>query len=306
MEEKIIVDRLPVRTWNRLRVNEAYAPWDASAEQDLGTEHYSGADAPLIRLSLAGQGLYSKKGIVLDAPKGSTVTLIELYENAQALAANTQLNIGSNASVRLVQVQLGGGLLRTAVTGTCAAGGSLEVLQVFPGPGDIYSDCRVTLRGDGSRFEADIGYLGQGEQTVDLNLAVEHFGQNTESRIRADGALKDSAQKIFRGTIDFKTGSAGSVGNEQETVLMLGDNAVNKTVPLILCAEENVEGNHGATIGELDADTLFYFESRGFDRATAENMLARAAIESLARKIGDPETAKRILQAIGGEDDGTV
>jgi len=306
MEEKIVVDRLPVRTWNRLRVNEAYAPWDTSAERDLGTEHYSGADTALVRLNLAGEGCYSKKSIVLDAPENTSVTLIELYENAQNLAVDTQLNIGPNASVRLVQVQLGGGLLRTSATGTCAAGGSLEVLQVFPGPGDIYSDCRVTLRGDGSRFEADTGYLGQGEQTVDLNLAVEHFGQNTESRIRADGALKDSAQKIFRGTIDFKTGSAGSVGNEQETVLMLGDNAVNKTVPLILCAEENVEGNHGATIGELDADTLFYFESRGFDRATAENMLARAAIERLARKIGDPETAKRILQTIGGEDDGTV
>lgn len=306
MEEKIIVDHLPVRTWNRLQVNEAYAPWDVSAEQDLGTAHYSGADAPLVRLNLAGQGLYSKKDIVFDAPEGTAVTLIECYENARGLSVNTQLNIGPNASVRLVQVQLGGGLLRTAVTGTCAAGGSLEVLQVFPGPGDIYSDCHVTLQGDGSRFAADIGYLGQGEQTVDLNLAVEHFGQKTESRIQANGALKDSAQKIFRGTIDFKTGSAGSVGNEQETVLMLGDNAVNKTVPLILCAEENVEGNHGATIGELDADTLFYFESRGFDRTTAENLLARAAIERLARKIGEPETAKRILQAIGGEDDGTV
>ena len=64
---------------------------------------------------------------------------------------------------------------------------------------------------------------------------------------------------------------------------MLGDDVVNKTVPLILCAEENVVGNHGATIGELDEDTLFYFESRGIDKQTAENILARAAIERLAR-----------------------
>lgn len=54
---------------------------------------------------------------------------------------------------------------------------------------------------------------------------------------------------------------------------------MNKTVPLILCAEENVVGNHGATIGELDDETLFYFESRGIGHDEAENILARAAIE---------------------------
>ena len=57
---------------------------------------------------------------------------------------------------------------------------------------------------------------------------------------------------------------------------MLGDDAVNKTVPLILCAEENVEGTHGATIGELDADTLFYFESRGIDQTAARSTSWRA------------------------------
>ena len=79
---------------------------------------------------------------------------------------------------------------------------------------------------------------------------------------------------------------------------MLGEDAVNKTVPLILCAEENVVGNHGATIGELDDETLFYFESRGIDRDEAENILARAAIERLARAVGDRETEDAILQEL--------
>lgn len=79
---------------------------------------------------------------------------------------------------------------------------------------------------------------------------------------------------------------------------MLGEDAVNKTVPLILCAEENVVGNHGATIGELDDETLFYFESRGIGRDAAENILARAAIERLARAVGDRETEDAILQEL--------
>ena len=111
----------------------------------------------------------------------------------------------------------------------------------------------------------------------------------------------DGAKKIFRGTIDFKTGSAGSVGNEKETVLLLGDDVVNKTVPLILCAEENVVGNHGATIGQLDDDTLFYFESRGIAKAQAEHILARAAIEALARGLQNRELEREVLGDLNGE-----
>ena len=87
---------------------------------------------------------------------------------------------------------------------------------------------------------------------------------------------------------------------EQETVLLLGDDVVNKTVPLILCAEENVEGTHGATIGALYEDTLFYFESRGFDRAAAESLMARAAVERLAHDLGDEATAETVLHELNG------
>jgi len=66
---------------------------------------------------------------------------------------------------------------------------------------------------------------------------------------------------------------------------MLGEDAVNKTVPVILCAEENVEGTHGATIGEMDDDTRFYFGSRGIDRETAEKLLSRAAIARVAQQV---------------------
>ena len=68
----------------------------------------------------------------------------------------------------------------------------------------------------------------------------------------ADGVLQGGAKKIYRGTIDFKNGSAGAVGDEKETVLLLSDDVVNQTIPLILCSEEDVQGNHGASIGKLD------------------------------------------------------
>ena len=159
----------------------------------------------------------------------------------------------------------------------------------------------MNLVGDGSDFQADMGYLAQKTQKLDMNTVVNHIGKKTTSRIQADGALKDSAEKLFRGTIDFKQGASESEGNEQENVILLGEDIVNRTVPLILCAEESVVGNHGATIGELDDDLLFYFESRGIDRKTAENMMARAALDRLIRLIDDEtvrETAERQLEEV--------
>ena len=86
-----------------------------------------------------------------------------------------------------------------------------------------------------------------------------------------------------------------STGDELETVLMLGDDVENKTIPLILCAEEDVAGNHGATIGELDEETLFYFESRGIKKEVAEDICARASIEKLLREVEDPKIKELAL-----------
>ena len=293
MSETILINRLPTRTWNRLDVNETALTWEDAA--DLGSEQVTAA-GQTVRLDISGDGTYSEKRVDIHAPEGQTVTVFETLRSEDKLLVRTELHVEKNARVRLVQIQntTQGSLLRLENNGRCAENAQVELIQILLGRGDVYSDGHFALNGTGAGFQAGIGYLGQKQQTVDLNLVVDHWGQKTTSEINAAGALKDDARKIFRGTIDFKKGSTGSVGNEQETVLMLGDGAVNKTVPLILCAEENVVGNHGATIGELDEDTLFYFESRGISAAEAENIMARAAIERLARTLQD-ETAQAAI-----------
>ena len=264
---------------------------------DLGTDAYeitAENQAQPLHICLTGAKGHSRKHVAVEVAAGVQATVYMVLDTQGSFSVETALTLHQHASVRLVQV-LGaqdGALLYAKTDADCAPDA---------GRGDLYSDNDTELVGDGSHYSAQIGYLGRGSQTIDVNVVVNLYGKNTECEIDTSGALKDAAKKVFRGTIDFKTGSANSVGNEKETVLMLGDDVVNKTVPLILCAEENVVGNHGATIGELDDETLFYFESRGISREQAENILARASIERFARTVDDEALRAQILQSLEEE-----
>jgi len=134
-----------------------------------------------------------------------------------------------------------------------------------------------------------------------MNYVALHEGKRTNSEINASGVLKDASSKLFRGTIDFQHGSAESVGAEKEDVLLMGDDVVNQTIPLILCAEEDVKGSHGASIGQLDEETLFYMQARGISEEQAYALMADARIEAVCQKIPD-ETAQKLVKAYLGGD----
>ena len=90
------------------------------------------------------------------------------------------------------------------------------------------------------------------------------------------------------------------MGDEKETVLLLSDDVVNQTIPLILCSEEDVQGNHGASIGKLDENLLFYLCSRGFTEQEAVDMMAKAKIDALCRRIEDEDTVQLVQRYLEG------
>ena len=294
MSEKIQINKLPVNTWNRLGVNYAEVEWEETAPAKQSITVKSGEAPEPFRLDFSEAG---DSEVSFTAEENSSITVYELHRSNSAVKLS--FDIGKNASVKLVQLLNPTEKLRHETFANCSKGGKFQIMTIMTGDGDIYSDNRTELEGDSSSINAEVAYLGKNSQTIDYNIAVNHWGKDTHSEINAAGALMDSARKVFRGTIDFKTGSSDSKGSENETVIMLGDDVVNKTVPLILCSEENVEGSHGATIGELDDDTLFYFESRGIGREEAERIMAYAALKRLIRLSGDKEFAEQAQNALG-------
>ena len=235
------------------------------------------------------------------AGEGERLTVVMDFTSAPGdggqIAVQTRFKVRKNARVRLIQLQLLGSGYRMLndIGGSCGDGASVEIVQLFLGGAETYAGCLAQLDGVESALSVDVGYLGKEGQRFDMNYVANHRGRRSKSRIMAGGVLRDQAFKLFRGTIDFKAGAAGAEGEEQEDVLILGDDAVNQTIPLILCAEEDVQGSHGATIGRLEDELLFYLCSRGMSREKAAQVMTRAKLDKVCRRIGD-EAARRLAQ----------
>ena len=111
--------------------------------------------------------------------------------------------------------------------------------------------------------------------------------QQTKARANLDmtGVLSDDARKALRATIDLMHGCKGAKGSENETVLVCGDDVVNKTLPTILCDEDDVEGTHGAAIGSVSPEQLAYLADRGLTAKEAEALIRRAIVDDAANTL---------------------
>ena len=86
-------------------------------------------------------------------------------------------------------------------------------------------------------------------------------------------------------------------------MLILDDGVVNKSIPIILCGEEDVEGAHGATIGRLDEELIFYMQSRGISEKECYELMAKARIHEVCGIIGDEATTRAVECFIGGGEE---
>lgn len=128
-------------------------------------------------------------------------------------------------------------------------------------------------------------YLGVESDHLDYNYEMNLYGQQSKAELKARGVLMDEAVIIFRDTIDFKSGSHGSVGDEEELVTLLSPKAKNISVPLLLCREDDVQGNHAASIGRLDDRLLFYLMSRGLPLGQAREFLLMAQAQEVLDEV---------------------
>ena len=154
------------------------------------------------------------------------------------------------------------------------------------------------LQGDNCDNQLNTIYLGKENQVFDLNYIGELRGKKSNIDIEVQGALKDISKKHFKGTIDFKKGCKKATGNENEACMLLSDTAKSIALPMLLCSEEEVEGNHSSSAGKIGEKELFYIMSRGFELKEAMKLMVRARFNQILEKIENEELREEILQEI--------
>lgn len=191
--------------------------------------------------------------IVVEA--GAKLHLIEMLgvNEGQQHLESVGLEIHQNAAVDVKQYALGGSTIGLGLT--------------------------ANLVGSRARLDLNNRYHATHEETLDINHLVRMRGTSTRAQLTESGVLNEAAKKTLRATIDLIRGAKDAQGNEIETVMILGDDVVNKTMPVILCDEDDVAGNHGATIGSVSPEQLDYLAARGLSHQAAEQMFIRALFE---------------------------
>ena len=144
-------------------------------------------------------------------------------------------------------------------------------------------------------------YIGSDDALLDFNYYIKNIGRETSSKMVVEGAIKDQCHKNFRGTIDFIKGCSTSIGEENENCVLLSDTCRSRSLPQLLCEEENVVGSHGVSSGKVSEEKLFYLMSKGYDKRDAEKLIVLGNFNHILNSIPSDELKDIILDKIEKE-----
>jgi Fe-S cluster assembly protein SufD len=141
------------------------------------------------------------------------------------------------------------------------------------------------VAGPGSSAELDGIYFAAGEQHLDQKTLQIHSSRDTYSRLLYKGAVKDKGRSVYQGLIQAKPGAVKVDAYQTNNNLVLSDGARADTIPGLLIDADDLKCSHGATIGNLDPDQIFYLRSRGLDEAEARKIAIFGFFEEVLKRI---------------------
>lgn len=172
-----------------------------------------------------------------------------------------------------------------AISAIIDESGQIDFTLVELGALQTITSCKTKLVGKNSTGTIHSLYFGDQNRKIDMNYVQTHQGRESLSSIEARGVLLDHSQKVFKGTLDFIKGSSGSKGKEEEYTVLLSPTVRNRSIPLMLCGEDAVEGQHAVSTGKMDENKLFYLMSRGLSDVEAKKLIIEAEFQPILNKI---------------------
>ena len=207
----------------------------------------------------------------LENSKIDVIVVNTMNKNSNNFEAYENI-IGANASVNYTIIDIGG---KNSIT-------------------NYYSN----ILGEKAKNDLKTIYLGAENNIKDLNYIGELRGKQSFIDIDVQGALSGNAKKNFKGTIDFKKGCKKAKGNENEFCMLLSEKARSIALPMLLCTESDVEGNHSTASGKVDNQELFYIMSRGLSYNEAVKLIVKARFNKILSRIEDEDLRNEIIEKI--------
>jgi len=148
-------------------------------------------------------------------------------------------------------------------------------------------DYDVRLDGEGALVELTGLYFGRGNQILDQQVTVVHTAPDCTSRQSFRGILDDESTGVFNGGIDVRPGADGTDAEQSNDNLLLSDRAEANTQPRLEILADQVACKHGATVGQLDGDALYYLRTRGIPEAEARRLLIGGFADQAVDAVDD-------------------
>lgn len=209
-----------------------------------------------------GDGAYLSCGVTEIYAKNSTVVdhyKLQLEKPDGYHVATVQSNQGRSSNVRLSTATLSGGIVRNEVNSE--------------------------LAGEGAWAELDGLFLVGDDHHVDNFTRIDHLKPHCDSREVYKGILADKSTGVFRGRIVVAEGAQKTDSKQTNNNLLLTDDAQINTKPQLEIYADDVKCTHGATVGQLEADAIFYLQARGISKSAAKSMLIYAFASEVVSRI---------------------
>ena len=226
------------------------------------------------------------------AGKGSRFDYLDEYiaehdDEAGYRSGSTEIFLGDGAQVGYVAVQKWGRNVWHFADqrAELQKDSSLRLFNVTLGGKFSKTRVEASLVGQGADAELKAIYFASGEQFFDFHTLQDHQVGNTRSDLLFKGALQDIARTVYAGLIRIEKGAARSDAYQANRNLILSDHAKATSIPMLEIDNNDVRCTHGATVGPVDPQHMFYLRSRGIPEATAKRMIVQGFFGQVLERI---------------------
>jgi Fe-S cluster assembly protein SufD len=251
----------------------------------------------------AGQVL-SQPRVVIEAAAGARASIVEVHASAgtHELFTNALIDVtlSSGAIVRWLRLQQRARehYQVSRLNARLARDASFEHAAVDLGGGLVRNDVAVDIREPGASVSLHGLYLAGGRQHIDNHTRVDHRVGPARSTEEYRGILNDRARCVFNGKAMVHQGADGTDAHQANHNLLLSAQAEVDTKPELEIYADDVKCSHGATVGQLDANAVFYLRTRGLSREEAAQALTRAFATAIVSRCPVPEARDRLERAV--------